>query len=75
MTAREIKNNLKRTAQAALNSEYGFKPGLEKIALLEGSDDRTYIRFRVNAHEYVFNSYKFSDGSVWVGSGTIEKVS
>jgi len=66
---------LKKTAQAALESEYGFKPALEKIVLLEGSDDRTYIRFRVSTHEYSFNSYKWLDGSVWVGSGTIEKVS
>lgn len=75
MTSRELKNNMKHTAQAALKSEYGFKPTLESIILLEGCDDRTYIRFRVGAHEYAFNSYKFEDGSVWVGSGTIEKVS
>lgn len=68
-------NSLKKTAQAALESEYGFKPALEKIVLLEGSDDRTYIRFRVGVHEYSFRSYKLSDGSVWCGSRTIEKVS
>lgn len=75
MTAREVRTNLKRTAQAALKSEYGFNPSLDSIILLEGCDDRTYIRFRVGVHEYAFNSYKFEDGSVWVGSGTIEKVS
>lgn len=68
------KELLKKTAQAALDSEYGFKPALERIVLLEASDDRTYIRFRVKDHEYSFNSYKWPDGSVWVGSGTIEKV-
>lgn len=66
---------MKKTAQAALLSEYGFKPSLEKIVLLEGSDDRTYIRFRVGMHEYSFNSSRWPDGSVWVGSGTVEKVS
>ena len=69
-----MNTNLKKTAQAALESEYGFKPSLNKIVLLEGSDDRTYIRFKVKNHEYVFSSYKFADGSVWVGSGTIEKI-
>lgn len=68
------KMNMKKTAQAALKSEYGFQPSLEKIILLEGCDDRTYIRFRVGIHEYTFNSYTFADGSVWVGHGTIEKV-
>ena len=68
------KTNLKKTAQAALDSQYGFRPALDAIVLLEGSDDRTYIRFRVRQHEYSFRSYKFDDGSVWVGSGTIEQI-
>ena len=75
MTTREINLNLKRTAQAALYSEYGFQPALDRITLLEGSDDRTYIRFNVGSHEYSFDSYKWPDGSVWVGKGTIEKES
>lgn len=75
MTSRQLKINMKHTAQAALKSEYGFKPSLENIILLEGCDDRTYIRFQVGTHEYAFHSYKFEDGSVWVGNGTIEKVS
>ena len=66
MTTREINMNLKRTAQAALYSEYGFQPALDRITLLEGSDDRTYIRFKVGSHEYSFDSYKWPDGSVWV---------
>ena len=70
-----MKEQLKKTAQVALESEYGFKPALDKIVLLEGSDDRTYILFRVGSHEYRFNSYKWADGSVWCGSGTIEKLS
>lgn len=70
-----MKTKLKKTAQAALESEYGFKPALNDIVLLEGSDDRTYILFSVKNHEYRFDSYKWSDGSVWVGNGTIEKLS
>ncbi len=75
MTNRKIKLNLNRTAQAALKSEYGFQPSLDSITLLEGSDDRTYIRFKVGSHEYAFYSCKWPDGSVWVGKGTIEKES
>ena len=53
MTTREINLNLKRTAQAALKSEYGFQPSLDSITLLEGSDDRTYIRFKVDRKSVV----------------------
>lgn len=69
------KNELRKTAQLALESEYGFKPALNEIVLLEASDDRTYILFEVRGHEYSFNSYLFIDGSVWCGSGTITKKS
>ena len=65
--------DIKKTAQAALKSEYGFAPSLKDITLLECSGDRTYILFRVAGHEYSFDSHSFADGSVWVGSGTIEK--
>lgn len=65
---------LKKTVQFALENEYGFKPALNDIVLLEASDDRTYIRFRVNEHEYAFNSRLFRDGSVWCGDGTIKKI-
>lgn len=64
---------IKKTAQVALKSEYGFAPALKDITLLEASGDRTRILFRVAGHEYSFNSYNFIDGSVWCGSGTIEK--
>ena len=72
----QIKRNLKLTAQAALENEYGFKPALKDIVLLEGSDDRTYILFRVKNHEYRFTSHIFNInvGDVWVGDGTIEKI-
>lgn len=65
--------DIKKTAQTALKSDYGFAPLLKDITLLEASGDRTYIRFLVAGHEYSFSSYHFHDGSVWVGSGTIEK--
>ena len=68
------KEMIKKTAQAALESEYGFKPALANIVLLEASDDRTYILFKVRQHTYRFDSYAWDDGSVWVGSGTIEKL-
>ena len=65
------KEELKKTAQVALKSEYGFAPALSAIRLLEASDDRKYILFRVGDTEYRFNSYLFHDGSVWCGRGTI----
>ena len=67
------KTEIRKTAQLTLESEYGFKPALNDIVLLEASDDRTYILFRVRNHEYSFRSYLFTDGSVWCGSGTITK--
>lgn len=66
---------VKETAQIALHEEYGFKPALDKIILLEACSDRTYILFRVGTHKYRFDSYTMPDGSVWAGSGTIEKLS
>ena len=69
------KRDLKKTVQVAMDSKYGFKASLDNIILLEGSDDRTYIRFKVRGHEYVFDSYTFADGSVWCGEGTLEQVS
>lgn len=65
---------LKETAIAALKCEYGFAPIQKQVVLLEASEDRTYILFRVGKHEYRFSSYLFPDGSVWVGDGTIEIV-
>ena len=65
--------DIKKIAKAALKSEYGFKPRLKNIILQEVSFDRTYIRFAVGIHEYIFNSYRLPDGSVRVGSGTLEK--
>ncbi len=71
------KQEIKKTAQAALKSEYGFAPPLSEITLLEASDDRTYILFSVRNKEYRFTSYILTYGdieSVWVGDGTITRV-
>lgn len=77
------KTEIKRTAQAAIRSFTGLKPKLNQITLLECSDDRTYILFRVVDIEYRFKSYvfmPFTDDNgeriepVWVGDGTIERL-
>ena len=67
------KEQIKKTAQAAMKSNYGYAPALREIKLLEASDDRTYILFRIGDFEYEFRSYAFQDGSVWVGEGHVEK--
>lgn len=69
---------LKRTAQGALKSEYGFAPALKDITLLEADRDGTYILFRVgSSKEYRFSSYISHIGgmeTIWIGKGTIEKI-
>lgn len=68
--------DIKRTAQAAIRSYTGTEPKLSTITLLEASDDRTYILFRVCDIEYRFSSYicdRRTD-SIWVGDGTIERL-
>ena len=70
----KTKAELKQIAQAALKSNYGFKPSLKEIVLLEAYGDGTYILFEVNENEYSFRGTKMTDGSVWVGKGTIEKL-
>lgn len=73
---RMTNTQLKRIAQGALRSKYGFYPEkLAKITLLECQTDGTYIRFKVEDHEYSFNSYICSFGGVWVGPDTVEKIS
>ena len=67
------KADLKKIAQAALASEYGFAPALESIRLMESNGNGTYIAFTVKGRYYSFRSYRRADGSMWVGSGTIEK--
>lgn len=68
------KKELKIIAQRALESEYGFKPILSEIILLEDDGEGTYIRFTVKNHEYEFTSYNCEINGVWVGSGTIAKI-
>lgn len=75
MTKFATKTELRMVARRALESEYGFCPALKDITLLEARDDRTYILFNVNGHEYSFRSHLVWDGAVWCGSGTIEKKS
>ena len=76
------KNELKHIAQQALNSEYGFSPKLSDIVLLEAQDTGLYILFSVKGNEYRFDSRYFPIGrgenrinTIWVGKGTIEKIS
>jgi hypothetical protein len=68
----KTKTELRKIAQRALESEYGFAPALNAITLLEANGEGTYILFSVNGKEYRFNS-DIRHGDVWVGSGTIEK--
>ena len=77
------KTEIKRTAQAAIRSFTGIEPKLSQITLLECSDDRTYILFRVTDVEYRFTSYVFrpftdENGKrvepIWVGDGTVERL-
>lgn len=76
------KTDIKKTAQAAIRAFTGMEPKLSQITLLEASDDRTYILFRVSDIEYSFNSYicdHFTDKygeheCVWVGDGTVERI-
>ena len=74
MIKRATNTQLKKTAQAAIRSFTGTEPKLSTITLLEASGDRTYILFRVCDIEYRFTSYLFSDNSVWVGDGTVERL-
>lgn len=79
---RYTKTEIKKTAQAAVRSYTGTEPKLSTITLLEASDDRTYILFRVCDIEYRFDSYicdRYTDSTgyhecVWVGDGTIERL-
>ena len=68
------KKELKIIVQRALESEYGFKPTLSEIILLEDDSEGTYIRFTVKNHEYEFNSYNCGSNGVYVGNGTITKI-
>lgn len=47
---------LKREAIAAFRNEYGTAPRQKEVTLLEASADGQYILFRVNEHEYSWDS-------------------
>lgn len=68
------KAELRKIAQQALESEYGFAPSLNKIVLLEANGEGNYILFEVKGKEYRFDSRILKDGTIWVGKGTVEKV-
>ena len=71
------KSEMKQIAKEALRSEYGFYPNLKDIQIMESNDIGTYIAFMVNGRYYRFDSYISTIGgmrTVWVGSGTIEKL-
>ena len=76
------KTDIKRTAQTALYNYIGIEPKLSQITLLESSDDRTYILFRIAGIEYRFFSYicdRYTDERgyhecVWCGDGTVERL-
>lgn len=72
---RMTNTQLKRIAQSALGSEYGFAPKVSDIILLESYTDGTYILFEVDGHQYRFESYVCRFGGVWVGPNTIKKLS
>ena len=73
---------IKRTAQSAFHFFCGVEPKLSQITLLEASDDRTYILFRIADIEYRFESYiceRYTDQNgdhecVWCGDGTVERL-
>ena len=67
------KAELRKIAQQALESEYGFAPSINKIVLLEANGEGTYILFSVKGKEYSFDSRILRDGTIWAGKGTIEK--
>ena len=71
------KTELKAIVYEALKSEYGFGPKKSDIVLLEASGDGTYILFRIGSKQYKFDSYIMTSpgvkGTIWVGSGTIER--
>lgn len=74
---------IRRTAMAAFEFYTGARPKPSEITLLEASDDRTYILFRVRDIEYRFTSYicdRYTDSigdyheCVWAGDGTLERL-
>ena len=68
--------DIKRTVQLALKSEFGFAPALSAITIFKSLPDGTHVLFFVDGREYRFDSYTSNIGgmeTVWVGAGTIRR--
>jgi hypothetical protein len=52
---------LKKIAANAFEAEYGVRPELKKITLLESSGDGSYVMFAIGKREYSFNNGQFTD--------------
>ena len=68
--------DIKRTVQLALKSEFGFMPPLSAISIYKNTPDGTHVLFVVNDKKYRFDSYVISVGgfeTVYVGAGTIRR--
>ena len=73
---KKTKAELKRTVQVALEYEYGFKPSLANIKILNSNWNGTYIILKVGNRKYTFKSYIMSAAyghGIWCGDGTITK--
>lgn len=74
----KTKRELKEIVSEAMKSEYGFAPKKNEITLMEANDTGTYINFWIGSKEYRFDSHICTFGgmkTIWVGEGTIEKMS
>lgn len=68
--------DIKRTVQCALRSEFGFAPPLSSIAIYKHTPDGTHVLFAVNDKKYRFDSYVLNVGgfdTLYVGAGTIRR--
>ena len=68
--------DIKRTVQLALRSEFGFAPPLSSITIYKHTLDGTHVLFVVNDKKYRFDSYVVNVGgfdTVYVGAGTIRR--
>lgn len=52
---------LKKIAANAFEAEYGVRPELKKITLLEAAGDGSYVMFAIGEREYSFNNGQFTD--------------
>lgn len=50
-----MNNELKKIAALEIEREYGFRPTLTSIVLMEASGDGRYIMFRMKNHEYCWD--------------------